>query len=449
MLSPGDRVVIAVSGGPDSICLLHLLLEISAEYNLSLFVAHLNHMLREEAIQEEEFVREVASKFSLPFYSERRDVKSLLKKGETLEEGARRVRYDFLKKACKFFTASKVALGHNADDLVETVLLNLIRGTGLKGLRGIPPLREDGGITFIRPLINIWRWEIEGYLKERGIPFVIDRSNLSLQFTRNKIRHRVIPLLEEINPKVKEAIHRLAQIAGEIYDYVQREAGREKEKLEKKEEPSVVKLKLKDFLLLHPALQKEIIRLLLLEFPGDVSGFGSEEIECILSLQEGKAMTLPNRIQVKKENDELIFRKLRWIRKIPFEIPLQVPGETFIPPMGLFVSAEIVEGRILIKDPSCLKVSLDMDKVRGKLVARNWREGDRMIPLGMKSAKKLQDIFVDCKVPREERHRIPLICDEEGIIWVVGVRLSERVKITEQTRRTLIFKAERKEEVEE
>jgi tRNA(Ile)-lysidine synthase len=439
MLSFGDRVVVAVSGGPDSVCLLHLLLQISQELNLQLFVAHLNHMLREEAIQEEKFVRELARKHSLPFYSERIEVAKLLKKGETLEEGARRIRYDFLRRAGERFSAAKIALGHNADDLVETVLLNLIRGTGIRGMRGIPPMRKEGSITFIRPLINIWREEITDYLREKNIPYMIDRSNLSLQFTRNRIRHQVIPLLEEINPKVKLAIHRLAEIAGEINSYIEEEARKGKEKILEGKSESSLYIKISPLLAFHPALQKEILRSILDEF--STYEIGREEIEKILGVgKSGGAITLPGRIEVRRVGDVLQFKKGRE-GKIEYEIALNIPGSTSIPEARLRIEAEIIEKNYLIKDATCREVTLDMDGIKGGLIARNWRRGDRFIPLGMGNEKKLQDIFVDKKIPREERRRIPIICDEEGIVWVVGVGISERVKVREGTRRVLYLRA--------
>lgn len=440
MLSPGDRVVVAVSGGPDSICLLHLLHQLAPEFELELFVAHLNHMLREEAIQEEKFVRQIAEDLSLPFYSERIDVKSLLQKGESLEEGARRLRYDFLKRASERFSASKVALGHNADDLVETVLFNLIRGTGLGGMRGIPPIRKEKTLTYIRPLIGIWREEIEKYLEEKNIPYVIDKSNLSLQFTRNKIRHRIIPLLQEINPKVKAAIYRLAVISGEVHSFLRKEAGEKKRDIVELKTRYLLKINLSSLLSSHPALQKEMLRIVLAEFGGDMSEMGNEAIESVLEMKEKETLTLPGNLRARREGMFLLFNKGKR-RTIPYQMPLKVPGYTFIPPAGMGIEAQIIEGHYLLKDPSCLEVTLDADEIRGELIARSWKRGDRMIPLGMNQAKKLQDMFVDCKVPREKRHRIPLICDEEGILWVVGLRIAERAKVKENTKRTLHLRA--------
>jgi tRNA(Ile)-lysidine synthase len=439
MLSFGERVVVAVSGGPDSVCLLYLLLQISQELNLQLFVAHLNHMLREEAIQEEEFVRELAERYSLPFHSERIEVAHLVQKGETLEEGARRIRYDFLRRASERFSANKIALGHNADDLVETVLLNLIRGTGIRGMRGIPPVRKEGSIAFIRPLINIWREEITDYLREKNIPYMIDRSNLSLQFTRNRIRHQVIPLLEEINPKVKLAIHRLAEIASEINSFIEDEVKKGKERIVEGKSESSLYINLPALFSFHPALQKEILRSILAEFLS--YEIGREEMERILEVGRSEgAITLPGRIEVRRVGDLLKFRKGRE-SPISYEIPIKVPGSTPIPQAKIRIEVEIIEGKHLVRDASCREVTLDMDGIKGRLIARNWRRGDRFIPLGMRNEKKLQDIFVDKKIPREERRRIPIICDEEGIVWVVGVGISERVKVREGTRRVFYLRA--------
>ncbi len=446
MLSSGERVIVAVSGGPDSVCLLHLLQRISPEFNLELFVVHLNHMLREEATVEEEFVRKMAEDMSLPFYSEQIDVRALLGKGETLEEGARRIRYDFLRRVSERFSASKVALGHNADDLVETVIFNLTRGTGLRGMRGIPPIRKEEKNIFIRPLINIWREEIEEYLRENQIPYMIDRSNLSLQFTRNKIRHQIIPLLIKINPRAKEAIHRLALIASEAYSLLREEAERRMEELIERRTKSLLQINLAYLSSLHPALGKEALRITLGKFVGDMSEIGSEEVERILEMEEGEALSLPGNLQARRRGETLLLRKGKG-KVIPYEVTIQVPGWTSIPQAGLEIEAKIVEGNFLIKDPACLEVTLDMDKITGRLVARNWRTGDKMVPLGMSQPKKLQDIFVDCKVSREERHRIPIVCDEEGILWIVGLRISEQAKVRYETKRVLHLKTVSKKEV--
>jgi len=445
MLSQGDRVVVAVSGGPDSVSLLYLLTQLLPELELQLSLAHLNHMLREEAIYEEEFVQRLGEELALPFYSERIDVQSLLKRGETLEEGARRIRYDFLRRASERFSATKVALGHNADDLVETVIFNLIRGTGLGGMRGIPPIREEQSLTFIRPLINIWREEIEGYLKEKQIPYVIDRSNFSLQFSRNKIRHQLIPLIQEINPRAKQAIHRLASIAGEAQSFIREEAEKREREIIERKTNYLLQINIPHLLSLHPALQKETLRVIIADFKGDMSEIGSREIETILEMEEGESFTLPGNLQVERKRELLTFKRRR--RPTPYEAPLQVPGSTFLPQAGISIEAKIVEENFLLKDPSCWEVTLDMDKLKGNLIARNWRQGDRMVPLGMSHARKLQDIFVDCKVPREERQRIPLICDEEGILWIVGLRIAERAKVDEKTKRTLYLRANSEKEV--
>lgn len=448
MLSPGDRVVVAVSGGPDSVCLLHLLKRLSAEEDLQLFVAHLNHMLREEALNEEEFVRKIAETMSLPFYSERIDVRAQIGKGESLEEGARRLRYDFFRRACAKFSASKMALGHNADDLVETVILNLIRGTGLGGMRGIPPIRYENSISIIRPLINIWREEIEEYLQEHQIPYVIDRSNFSLQFTRNKIRHQIIPLLIEINPKAKEAIHRFTLIATETHDFIKEQATRAKEELVEHKTKYLLCINLPRLSSLHPVIQKEALRLIFWDFIEDTSLVSSQELETLLKMGEGERLTLPKAIQVEHKGEKLILRKKK-IHPAPFEIPLQVPGYTFVHPVGIGIQARLVEGNFIIKDRHCLEVTLDMEKIKGNIIARNWKKGDKMIPLGMKHPKKLQDIFVDSKVPREDRYRVPILCDEEGIIWVVGLRMSERVKVDYGTKLILHLSAIHHKQVSE
>lgn len=441
MFQRGERVVVAVSGGPDSVCLLHLLLELSPQWDLSLRVAHLNHGLRPEADGEEEFVRRLAKDLSLPFSSRKVKVKEMLRRGESLEEGARRIRYEFLKEVAEEVGARKIALGHTADDLVETVLFNIARGSGLEGLRGIPPLRREGEFVFVRPLISIWREEIEAYLKGRGLEYVIDPSNLLPVFSRNKIRLEVMPLLQAINPRAKSAIYRLSILAGEALSLLE-EMAEERMKEVLQWEEGRARIKGTSLSQLHPALQREVLRKVVERVKGDLLGIGREEIEGIMRIArgEGKGRSLPGDIEVRRKGEEIVIGR-RVAPLPPFELPLKVPGETEIPQLGVAIRAEIVEGRMMVRDREQREVTLDMDCIRGELRVRNWRRGDRMIPLGMEKAKKLHDIFVDCKVPREKRSRIPIVVDEEGILWVVGLRLAERAKVREDTKRVLHLRA--------
>jgi len=209
MLQPGEKVVVGVSGGPDSMALLHALWEIHGDFRLSLVIAHLDHGLRPEGEREANFVRKVAGRLGIPFYHKRADVRPWQERGLTLQEAAREVRYAFLGEAAQAYRATKIALAHTADDQAESMLMRILRGSGTRGLSGIPPVREG---MYIRPLIGAWREEVESFLKERKVPYLQDPSNQSDQYLRNRVRHELLPLLQRYNPKVRQVLVQMADL---------------------------------------------------------------------------------------------------------------------------------------------------------------------------------------------------------------------------------------------
>ncbi len=222
MLEKGDKVLIAFSGGPDSSILLYLLNELKRKYGISLYAGHVNHMLRgKESSRDEREAKRRCEELKIPCSVIRKNVKKLKKRGESIEEAARRVRYEALTKIAKAFGANKIAFGHNRDDQVETILLRILRGTGEDGLSGIPPVRNlNSNIKIIRPLIEIERKEIEQYLKLKKIKSQIDSSNWDVSFLRNRIRHNLIPYLEKYNPKIKDSLLRIAKVSEENSEYI-------------------------------------------------------------------------------------------------------------------------------------------------------------------------------------------------------------------------------------
>ncbi|MCX5906677.1 MAG: tRNA lysidine(34) synthetase TilS, partial [Deltaproteobacteria bacterium] len=210
MLQPGDRVVIGVSGGADSMTLLHILWELRSEYHLSLVVAHLDHGLRPEAAEDRSFVKKAASGLGVPFFSRKVDVGARCKEEHlNLQEAAREARYQFLAEIARDQKASRIALGHTADDQAESIIMRFLRGSGSRGLSGIPPVREG---VIIRPLIETWRSEIESFLRERKFSYRIDASNQSTHFLRNRVRHELLPVLQEYNPRVRQTLVQMAEI---------------------------------------------------------------------------------------------------------------------------------------------------------------------------------------------------------------------------------------------
>lgn len=315
MLQKGDSLLLAISGGPDSLSMFYIFKELKNEYKLNLGIAHFHHGIREEADEDLEFVRRLADEGKFPFYWAKEDIPKIAsEKGLSLEEAAREERYKFLVNVAKSNNYNKIAVGHNKDDQIETFLHRLIRGAGLKGLTGIPPLGEREGIVIIRPLIECSREEIESYIKVLGVKPRIDRSNFDLGFTRNKIRHQLIPyLMKEFNPNVKEVLFNTVENISLAYSFVEEQTWEGFKRCMKKG-PSCVMIKRKRFRRIHPYLKRELIRRAIEEVKGDLRRFEyahwKEIEELIYNRPEGSIVDLPKGISIKKEKEYfLVYRR--------------------------------------------------------------------------------------------------------------------------------------------
>ncbi len=321
LLSVNDVVVIGVSGGPDSTALALLLNSVKREFNLHLCIAHLDHQLRKDSYRDKNFVESLARRLNLPFVCSVINVSQLALKG-SVEEIARQVRFDFLFSVARKTRANKIALGHNQDDQAETVLMRLIRGTGLLGLGSILPKRRMKGYTMIRPLIEIPRKNIEAYLKRRGIKARIDYSNKDIAYFRNRIRNRLIPeLIRDYNPNIKEVLANMAQIAAYDYDYLENTAIKELSRLKRdpivargRAYPGEIRLNLDKLLRLHTAILRLILRLSIAQVKGSslqVDFRHIKEIEdLIYHRPAGSIVDLPQRVSVSKRKNYLcIYRR--------------------------------------------------------------------------------------------------------------------------------------------
>ncbi|MFH1778561.1 MAG: tRNA lysidine(34) synthetase TilS [Candidatus Omnitrophota bacterium] len=442
LLGKGDKVVIALSGGPDSTALLLVLNALKKEYNLKLHIAHLDHMFRgeKEAKVDYDFVLNLANRLKLPFNLGKANVPKYAKDTRlSLEEAARQMRYEFLLNVAKDAGANKVALGHTVDDQVETVLMRLIRGAGLGGLRGIPATRKLNGKFIVRPLIEVWRKDVEAYLRSLKIKPRQDVTNLMPKFLRNRIRHELIPYLEKFNPNIKKALARNAQNISYDYEVL---AGLVDEAFKgcAKVRADSVEIKLRYFKTVPIGLRRQILRKAIEVLKGNLRRIDYSHIEDIESLIESKrgSLDLPDKIRAAKKKDSLVFYRLRDLKILRSKIyrELTVPGKTFIPELNLIFDAKFVRGKANFKK-SKRSEYLDYDKVKLPLYVRTWAKGDRFKPLGMAAKKKLQDFFVDEKVPRNLRGSIPLLICGKKIIWVCGLRLSDDVKIIKGTKHIL------------
>ncbi len=449
MLDPDDRVVVAVSGGPDSVCLLAVLRELALDLSLALHVAHLDHMFRGEgSAAEARFVRELAEKLGIPSTIEQYDVPAYCRaRGLSPQTGAREVRYAFLERVAGAAEAQKIALGHTASDQAETLLLRLLRGAGVSGLSGIPPKRE----RFIRPLIEVTRDEVLDHLREQGLTFVTDPSNLKPVYTRNRIRLELLPVLKAFNPRIEKTLSEEAEILRDedvametrmvavIPAVIFREGG-------------TVRIRRDGFNAQLPAVRRRLFRtavtMLFEGYAPDLSLIQTEEaLGFISEAQTGRSMELPAGLRLMREYETVIIGLPEGARS--FNIPLSVPGITAVPELMMEVETELRSPEAATSEGSDDEIShwqavLDYDKIAAQLFIRSRREGDRFHPAGMGGrSKKLQDYFTDEKIPRRKRDSIPLIATGHDIVWVTGMRTDERYLTGPGTKRMLIVTVKR------
>ena len=421
MLIPKDRVVVGVSGGPDSICLLHILYEIKEEFQIELIAAHFNHRLRPgEDEKETEFVKSFVQKLGVPFeYGEaEKDIKR--EKG-SLEENARQLRYEFLEEVRKKYSAQKIALGHNKNDQAETVIMRLLRGSGILGLRGIPPVRDG---VIIRPIIDLTRDQILYYLNKKGLSYVLDSSNMDIAFLRNKVRHKLIPYLQRYQPNIVEILSKTAELLFVENSFLESEAEKWiKENVSFFENIAV--LELKDFNKLHLALRQRILRSLINKRLGHTKRISFDHINSILGLIEraipNSEIHLPYNVVVKKRYGLLIIDEKRQFQNYCYHIKNY--GRHYLPAIDSWLLVEKTEE---IKEKNCAIV--DIDKLEFPFIIRNIRAGDRIFLQGI-GHKKIKDIFIDMKIPKEIRRLIPILVlkNRPAYIWCID-KIDQRIK---------------------
>jgi tRNA(Ile)-lysidine synthase len=446
MLGPNVRVVVGVSGGPDSVSLIHLLRRLEDEYNLTLWIAHLNHKLRgKEGEEEVRWVKQFGRELDIPVISDSCNVSLLAKKKKlSLEEAGRRARYNFLEHTANEVGASRIALAHTASDQVETLLMRLIKGAGLDGLSGIPPVRG----RVIRPLIEIFREEVEVYCKDNHLYPCQDSSNLQLRFLRNRIRWDLIPhLSRQYNPGIAKTVLRTSQILREEGDYLERQTRRALRLAALGQNNGKLILDIQKLHRLHPAIQRRVVRKALGEVKGDLKGITFDHISSILGMGSGKGtkkLDLPTDLVVQREYDRLVIKR-RKNKELSFHYPLIVPGKREIPESRFSLEAEIILDRPtnFAKEDSI--GYLDWDRLEEPLFLRQRKRGDRFQPSGMIGTKKIKDFFIDLKIPSEQRDMIPLLISKDKIAWVVGYRVDERFKIRQDTLRVLRVKVRKNE----
>ena len=455
LVSSGDKIVVGVSGGTDSIALLHILHLFSKTKNYDLVVAHVNHMARGgESYVDADFVKNVADKLGLPFFLKEIDVedkRAHLKK--SFQETARLIRYQFFDETLNAVGGHKIALGHSADDRIETILMNIIRGSGLKGLTGIPQVRGN----IIRPFWEIYRKELASYLEVRKIAFRDDLSNNDRKYLRNRIRHELIPCLESYNPNIKIKLQEMSEIVGEddaLLSQMTRDvfsktfSGHE-------ENEKIICWKINEFLSHPVALQQRLVRETFCRIAGDMLHITAHHVREVNDLfnfpRVGKMLNIPRNIKVTCSYDSVVFQQTmenpreNISEQESFSKPILVPGFTELTEGQIRVETQILEGK---RDYSSLNPNmqafLDLEKTGLIIKARFFRSGDRFRPLGVPGNKKLKSLFIDSKIPKNVRHKIPILTnDKDDIIWVYGQRIGHFYRVTDKTKKILFVQGNR------
>ncbi|HPC56873.1 MAG TPA: tRNA lysidine(34) synthetase TilS [Caldisericia bacterium] len=434
MINENDRILVGLSGGPDSIFLLYIL---HNYFNNQLIIAHINHKLRGiDSDLDEKFIRTISQKLKIPLYVIREDVKKLSTKNKkSIEEVGRDVRFSFFNKILKVENFNKIALGHNLDDNVETILINFIKGSGMKGLIGIPEKRDN----IIHPIINIKKEEILKYLEENKIEYRIDKTNFETDYLRNKVRNYLLPIIEkEFNKNFKEKILALSNILKVEDKFLDDLVENIKNDILKFED-DFVKIDLKKLQNLHLSLKRRLIRKVIDHFNKDLREYPLDHIDKVISLENkktGKEIELPlNLIAVKDKNNIIIERR-------DFEIPdfyIEIPDIGSYQEIGMKIELSLVEKISKVKDPFIS--FFDYDKIELPLKIRKPMFGEKFKPLGLKKEKKIQDFFVDSGIPKSVRWNLPILLDKkDDILWIVGVRISDDYKVTNLTNRVICIK---------
>lgn len=441
----GERVVVGVSGGADSVALLRTLCDLRSELNLTLHVAHLDHGLRPGSAEDAAFVLQMAAGLQVPTTVESVDVASLARAQKTsVEDAGRRARYAFFERVAVAVGAGAVATGHTRDDQVETVAMRLLRPAPWEGLAGIPPARPLGGIRVIRPLLEVTRAEIVDFLASANVEWRDDPTNRDVRIDRNWVRLELLPALEASHPHGRQLLWNLGETARAADQLLAAHAEQASARISRRA-GSGIRFALDAFRGHPPDLQRRMLRWAVREVAG-TSGTLPAVVE-----KQGARLAAGGRAGDEVDLGLCVLRcGYEMLEVVPpqpapptIEYRLAVPGEVVAEAFGMVISAELLDGgwggQISVRPDD---VVLDAAAAGSELRIRSWRRGDRFTPLGLRGKKKVHDLFVDEKVPRWERGRIPLLTDAQGrILWVVGRRIADAGRVTDATRRVVRLRA--------
>jgi tRNA(Ile)-lysidine synthase len=446
MIGSGDKVLVALSGGSDSVALLALLRELSEDLQIKLFAAHLNHLSRgEDSYKDAQFVKKLCEDWNIKTYFAEKNVKKEKDKlKRSFQETARILRYEFFLDVLKDIEGDKIALGHTADDQAETVLINLTRGAGLKGISGIPPVRRE----LVRPLIECQKKELLKYLEDSSIHYCTDSTNASDIYLRNRVRSDFIPYLKEnFNPNIVNRLSDMTKLIRDDMDLLNSLTQEYFEKLSYvKNFGESVSLKLSELNLVKLGLKKRILLAAIEFIKGDLRSIESGHINSLEEFSRknvlGKTLQIPCFIEAVLSKELLILRKKRKNEKIVLITTLrsiEVPGKTVLKDLGLEFNCRLVDRNSFdFNNKNGKEEFFDFEKIGNTISCRFFEAGDRFVPLGMQGIKKVKSYFIDEKIPRNERNRIPILINgKNDIIWIYGHRIGNNFRVQEKTRQII------------
>ena len=455
-----DNVVAGVSGGPDSVCLLHVLFCLKERLGIrGLAAVHVNHMYRgQEALRDEAYTRDFCQSLGIPCYVYRKDILAISRREKISgEEAGRKVRYEAFREVLRAMGgAGKIAVAHHGDDQAETILMRIIRGTGIDGLGGMAYKRED---QVIRPLLDLRRREIEAYCREKALSFVTDHTNLQPIYTRNRIRLELLPMIENITETdFCQSLNHLGKVAREDRDFIQgfvQQVLQEGRREQDQRGGERIVFSLACLRKLHPSVRKRVFLAALSEL-GLEEGAGSSHLAqaesiCLNVKPVGEA-EFPHQYHIKKYYDKVICEKKREMAEdLPYTYVLEEEETLLLREAGVVAESRIIDhpGQVealkkswFKRDRKALCQYLDADKGAGVLEIRNRRGGETFSPLGFSGTKKLKAYLSEKKIPPEKRGRIPLFCRGNRVLWIPGLGIDDKVKIHEGTRRIRVLRIE-------
>jgi tRNA(Ile)-lysidine synthase len=462
LLSPGQSVIAGVSGGADSLCLLACLHNLGYQVT----IAHLDHQLRSESVDEARFVERIGEDLGLETVVGKGNVRELADRGFSLEEAARLIRYKFLARVADEKGIDRISTGHTADDQIETVLMHFLRGAGPSGLRGILPdtrlsdwvdMPETVGVQLIRPLLEIRRSETEAYCRELNLDPVQDPSNKDPLFFRNRIRHHLIPILKEYNPGIGNIILRMAQVMQGEVEMVKDILEDKWKDLVLEGDSSGIRIHRKNLRELPLALRRSFLRHLIKHLDPKIRDIDFDNIERGIEflsgpLRSGRHQLLAGLEIINLDSDsallgfedhEVIFPEYPqfWGQKSIASIPCCIQLESGWELCTKYMNMREIDRDEFLDSLDTLSAAVDVNSIKGQIQLRTIRSGDRISPLGFQGRIKISDLFINCKVPQPARKKWPLIVDDEKVIWVVGLRIADDCRITSKTKQIIHLQA--------